>query len=240
LTRSITPRFKGRAVFFDAVGTLLHPDPPVGLVYAEAARRFGSRLDPAAIPARFGIAFRRQDEVDRRQDWKTNEAREEQRWRAIVAEVLNDIDEQEECFQYLYNHFAQPTGWRCDPQAGRLLAKLTEDGFLLGMASNFDARLRLLVGQFRELAHISKLVISSEVGTRKPSASFFQAVCWAANGPPDKILFVGDDPTNDLFGARDAGLTAWLLDPKGRSHTQAWEKLSSLEELPERLQFFAS
>src|SRR5437660_2707613 len=49
-----------RAVFFDAVGTLLHPEPPAGAVYAVLGRRFGSRLDPGAVAGRFRTAFRRQ------------------------------------------------------------------------------------------------------------------------------------------------------------------------------------
>ena len=76
-----------RAVFFDAVGTLIHPDPPAPSVYAEAARRFGSRLDLPAVAARFRAAFRRQEELDHAGGLRTDEAREVARWRAIVAEA---------------------------------------------------------------------------------------------------------------------------------------------------------
>src|SRR5207302_1039003 len=48
-----------RAVFFDAVGTLIHPEPPAGAVYAEVGRRHGSRLTAAEIARRFAAAFRR-------------------------------------------------------------------------------------------------------------------------------------------------------------------------------------
>ena len=39
-----------RAVFFDAVGTLLHPDPSAAEVYAGVGRRYGSRLSVSEEP----------------------------------------------------------------------------------------------------------------------------------------------------------------------------------------------
>ena len=47
-----------RAVVFDAVGTVIHPDPPAAEVYVEVGRRFGSRLGMADIVGRFAAAFR--------------------------------------------------------------------------------------------------------------------------------------------------------------------------------------
>ena len=60
------------------------------------------------------------------------------------------------------------------------------------------------------------LVISSEVGFRKPHPSFFQAACAQLGLPPDKVLCVGDDPENDVRGAIRAGLSALLLDRGAR------------------------
>ncbi len=39
------------AVFFDAVGTLIHPEPAAAQAYAEIGRRHGSQLAPAVIRA---------------------------------------------------------------------------------------------------------------------------------------------------------------------------------------------
>ena len=72
-----------RAVFFDAVGTVLVPDPPAPVVYAGVAARFGVRADAGDLRERFRAAFRAEEEADRRAGWSTSEAREEARWRAI-------------------------------------------------------------------------------------------------------------------------------------------------------------
>src|SRR5262249_23631670 len=108
-----------RAVFFDAVGTLLHPHPSPGSVYTALGRQFGSRLSEEEVETRFRAAFRAEDEADALAGWRTSEERELARWRSIVAAVLDDLEGSagEECFQALWEHFARPGSWRPDPEA---------------------------------------------------------------------------------------------------------------------------
>jgi putative hydrolase of the HAD superfamily len=202
-----------RAIFFDAVGTLIFPDPPAPHVYAAVGRRFGSRLHEAEIAARFHAAFRREEDRDLANDLRTSEAREVERWQSIVGAVLDDVSDAEVCFRELFAHFARPEAWRCDAEAGPVLEQLAERGYVLGLASNYDARLRSVAAGLAELRPIRHLVISSEVGWRKPASGFFAALCEAAGLPPRQILLVGDDRVNDYEGAQAAGLQALLLDP---------------------------
>lgn len=204
-----------RAVFFDAVGTLLEPTPTAVEVYHDVGRRLGSRLAPEEIAVRFRAAFRQQERLDQDHHWRTDEVREERRWRAIVAAVLDDVADQESCFRTLWDHFARPTAWRCLDGVAELFAELDRRGLVLGMASNFDARLRGVVAGLPELGLLRHLVISSEVGWRKPAPEFFREVVARAAVAPAHILFVGDDPINDDEGARRAGLTALRLAPDG-------------------------
>lgn len=200
-------------VFFDAVGTLLHPDPPAPMAYAAVGRRFGSRLDEATVRLRFRAAFRRQEEADKDANLRTNETREVARWQAIVREVLDDVADAETCFQELYAHFARPDAWRCEPGTSEMLAMLAARGHVLGIASNFDHRLRGLVENMPALRPIRYLVISSEIGWRKPAPEFFAAMCQQAASAPEQVLYVGDDPVNDYEGAQAAGLQAVLFAP---------------------------
>src|SRR5438128_401117 len=126
-----------RAVFFDAVGTLLEPDPPAAEVYFDVARRQGSRLSLEAIRTRFRTAFRAEDDLDRTAGWRTDEVREERRWRSIVASVLDDVADGEACFRELWSHFASPGAWRCLEGVAETLAELARRELHLGMASNF-------------------------------------------------------------------------------------------------------
>ena len=97
-----------------------------------------------------------------------------------------------------------------------MLPELASRGYTLALASNYDRRLRRVVAGLGALAPVKRLIISSEVGWRKPAAQFFAALSSAVALPPDQILYVGDDLTNDYDAARAAGLHAVLYDPAVR------------------------
>jgi putative hydrolase of the HAD superfamily len=220
-----------RAVFFDAVGTLIHPEPPAPAVYAAVGQRFGSQRTPADVAGRFRRAFRRQEELDYAAGLRTGEEREVARWRSIVAEVLDDVSNLEACFEELFAHFARPEAWRCAEDAAPVLAWLETSGRMLGLASNFDGRLRGVVAGLPALRPLRQLVISSEVGWRKPAPSFFEAVCQHAGLKSSQILLVGDDWVNDYQGARALGMPTVLLDRENRHEVPAGERLARLTDL---------
>jgi putative hydrolase of the HAD superfamily len=165
---------------------------------------------------------------------RTSEERELARWRHIVREVLDDVSDTEGCFQELYAHFARADAWSCKPETAEVLTTLAEWGHVLGIASNFDHRLSGLVENLPALRPVKNLVISSEIGWRKPAPEFFAAMCRQAGALPEQILHVGDDPVNDYEGARTAGLRAILLAPRHRGGDPAAARIASLAELLRR------
>lgn len=200
-----------QAIFFDAVGTLIFPDPPAAEIYAEIGRKHGSRHSVDIVQARFIAAFSRQEEMDRQNGYRTSEERERRRWRSIVAEVLDDAADIEACFRELYEHFAKPDAWRVDPDIARVLEELRTKGYRLGLASNYDRRLRNVVAGLPALSKLQHLVISSEVGWRKPAPEFFEAMCREVKLLPENVLYIGDDTENDYEGAIGAGCYSLLL-----------------------------
>ncbi len=171
-----------RAVVFDAVGTLIHPDPHFGAVYAEVGKRFGSRVDLTSMQDAFRSAFLRRNSWIAMPAGKPVRRVSSKRWRTIVGEVLHDVTDPEACFAALYEHFSQPTHWRCDPAAPTIFAALGDRGYRVAVASNFDHRLRRVAAGLPGLAALPDIVISSEVGWRKPAAEFFAAVTRKAEG----------------------------------------------------------
>src|SRR5262249_55716885 len=157
-----------RAIFFDAVGTLIYPEPSAPHMYAQVGRRHGSQRNQSTIVARFHKAFEREEEIDRAAQWRTSEAREVERWRAIVATVLDDVKDAESCFGELFAHFSRPEAWRANPDAAATLRVLSRRGYRLGIASNFDHRLRRVLAGHPGLGLAEHIVVSSEVGWRKP------------------------------------------------------------------------
>jgi putative hydrolase of the HAD superfamily len=206
-----------RAVFFDAVGTLLFPHVPVCRTYAECAGRHGAAVTEEELRVPFREAFARQEKRDAHDEWRTDEDRERMRWRAIVEDVLPGVHA-DSCFSELWSWFSTTGAWTLNPDAAGVIRDLASRGITIGMASNFDARLAGLVQSFPELSPMrDRCVISSLVGWRKPARQFFHAMIGAAGCEPRQILYVGDDLRNDIHGATAAGLRALLFDPDGRS-----------------------
>jgi putative hydrolase of the HAD superfamily len=220
-----------RAVFFDAVGTLLLPDPPAPAAYAEVAARHGLALTPAEARARFLAAYRAEEEADVAAGWVTGEARERERWRRIVAATLAGASDPEACYRLLFDHFARPSAWKLAPGAAEALAALEARGLLLGLGSNYDDRLWPVLAGFPELGFArERVLISADVGVRKPGAEFFRRCAAAVGCGVPEVLFVGDDLGNDYGGATAAGMPALLLDPPGR-HPEVPHRIAGLAEL---------
>ena len=220
-----------RAVFFDAVGSLLFPDPPAAEIYARVAARHGLTISVDDVRARFLHAYREEEQIDRAAGWVTSEEREVRRWRKIVGESLAGVRDFEACFQELFQHFARPDAWRLDPHTALVLDQLQVRGLRVGIGSNYDARLLSVVDGIPSLAPLrDRVVISARVGCRKPSPEFFREVVRIAGCEPREILFVGDEVENDFEGARSSGLKAVLLAPRAENQKVAgvrilWELL---------------
>lgn len=206
-----------RAAFFDAVGTLIHPRPSAPVVYAAVAARHGLARSPADVRARFVAAYLKEEAADAAANWATSEARERERWHTIVCETLAGVNDPEACYRELFDHFARPEAWEVAAGADAVLRAFAARGLVLGMGSNYDGRLWSVLAGFPELDPLrGRVLISSEVGVRKPGAGFFAHVARAAGCAPGEVLFVGDDFDNDYSGATAAGLRAVLLDPQAR------------------------
>jgi putative hydrolase of the HAD superfamily len=230
-----------RAVLFDAVGTVMRPEPSVAKAYALAGRRHGVDLPEDEIQRRFRGALVRQDELDRvRHAGRTDQAREIDRWRGIVDDVFGPTPYVEPIFDDLWEHFAAPANWRLFDDAADTWHALAAQGLTLGIVSNFDDRLEPICQTLAPLTECTNLFISSRVGWRKPHAQLFAAVAEQLQLAPHEILLVGDDLENDYRAARAAGWQALLLDRdseaagNGVPLEQARHTISSLAELVER------
>jgi putative hydrolase of the HAD superfamily len=197
-----------RWIVFDAVGTLIFPDPPVAEVYFAAGLCCGSRLTADEIRSRFRAALAAAYSSCR----PTSEPLERMRWQQIVSTVFDDVpDSHGELFEQLWQHFADPQYWRLFDDVAPVLSQLHRRGHRLGIASNFDGRLRHIVAGHPPLAACQPIFVSSEVGFTKPDPRFFATVTRQLAAEPAEILLIGDDETADVTAARAAGWQARLL-----------------------------
>ncbi len=220
-----------RAVAFDAVGTLIDPEPRPSAVYFEIGKRHGSRLPLSFISSAFREAFEFQERHDQSLLLATNETRELERWRAIVGSVLHDVVDREVCFQELWRHFGQSAHWKLAPGVADVFENLRARGMNLAVASNFDARLRPVLEGFAESRLVDQIVISSEVGWKKPAPQFFAELARRLECEPGELLFVGDHLDNDYMGAGAAGMRSVLLDPTGKQVEASCRRIGRLLDL---------
>ncbi|MBI1841559.1 MAG: HAD-IA family hydrolase [Verrucomicrobia bacterium] len=196
-----------RALSFDAGGTLIAPWPSVGQVYADAAAANGFPGLPAPI---IEEGFRRAWRSRAGFDYSLNA------WRELVLETFSGLcarDVVHGFFPDLYRQFARPEHWRVLPGASSLLSELRSRGFLLAVTSNWDERLRPLLGALGLADRFAVITISMEAGWQKPDRRIFLKTCSDLGVLPDETLHVGDSPGEDVEGAKAAGLKSALFDP---------------------------
>jgi putative hydrolase of the HAD superfamily len=203
-----------RVVTFDAVGTLIRLLRPPGVIYAEEARLFGYILDPALLQGAF------------RSTWKTfapplesagpcpDDDREW--WRQLVARTMEEaryrIVPFDDYFSTVYHAFARPGVWELFPDVPIILTELRRLGIRLGVISNFDRRLYEILTGLEVIDAFEHIIISSEIGVRKPAARIFQVAAHRFNVEVTEMLHVGDEAVADFRGARAAGLDALLVE----------------------------
>jgi FMN phosphatase YigB (HAD superfamily) len=88
--------------------------------------------------------------------------------------------------------------------------------YRLGLVSNFDdsAAGHQIVGDTGVRELFDAVIISADVGLRKPNPLIFEKLMKMLNLEPRDILFVGDTPHDDVRGSKQLGMhAAWIRRP---------------------------
>lgn len=203
-----------RVVFFDAFGTLLHLPRSVGYHYREVALRHGLDIAVETLDSAFVKAWKsapaplltRRPRPDDDRGW----------WQSLVNQVLDTCNApqtipREELFTELYHEFIQPGVWELYPEVLEVLEQVRAS-YPIGILSNFDGRLRVILEGLGIASLFDHWVISSEVGADKPEPYIFECALKLAGVAPAEALHVGDDPVGDWDAAAAAGFHVFRLD----------------------------
>jgi putative hydrolase of the HAD superfamily len=222
------------AVYFDAAGTLIKPARRVGESYAAFANKYGKKVAPGDLFERFHVCFERAprlafpdatpDQINHlERDWWKNLVRQ-------VFEPFGRFDEFNDYFAELFDYFAAPSAWALFPEVVDTLAALRQRGVKLAVISNFDSR---LVGILTGLGigwYFSDVFVSSRIGYAKPDRRIFDLALSRHGLTAKDVIHVGDSQTNDLEGARNAGLNALLIDRR-TTGDESRDRVSSLQQI---------
>jgi putative hydrolase of the HAD superfamily len=225
-----------KVIFFDAVGTLFWVRGNVGEIYQQFAAKVGVEVDATALNQAFMKSFR----AAPRAAFPGASSRELPQleyawWKAIASDsfqqidVLAELGDFETFFRPLYDYFALADPWVVYPEVYGVLESLRDQGFELGIVSNFDTRLYSVMEVLGLGQYFSSLTLSTETGAAKPSVEVFQAALAKHTCAPMDAIHVGDDWAEDYQGAIAAGLQGVWLNRNGAEHSAEWEILDLTE-----------
>ncbi len=206
------------AVFFDAYGTLIHfPETPSPFdVMAEAMRRCG-----AALPrARLDDALRREMAYFKQHYGAVRTAADLERLRLDDARVYvqalgGDCPPTLDTAQ-VADLLAQAFETRALPDARPAIDLLRAAGVRVGVLSNYSYLLPLVLAEVGLAPLLDPIVFSAQVGAQKPDPRIFAAAARAVGAAAADCVLIGDDPVNDVEGARRSGMPVVWIDRGGQ------------------------
>src|SRR5438093_5748058 len=166
-----------KAIFFDAVGTLFRLTKTVGDHYAYVGREVGLDLNPQNLERAFHAAWEKMPQRAAIDGPREND--DKGWWHDLVDLVLNQVAlslselDHDNFFEIAYEHFAEAGVWELYPEVPDVLEKL-QPRFQLAVISNFDGRLRFILGYLGISKYFAHVFISSELGADKPDPEIFR------------------------------------------------------------------
>ncbi len=230
-----------KAIFFDAAGTLFDVKGSVGEVYVTYAKKYGfpNTADMAhSLNQAFKEALKTMPapifSVERPEKLKQCERLW---WFDVIHAVFYRVGMFEgfdDFFEEVFEAFGHSTHWQLFPETLEVLTQLKEQGFELGVISNFDTRFFQVIRELGINQFFDSVTISSLVGAAKPASKIFSYALDQHVLVPDEALHVGDHRIEDFEGAQQAGLHAVLIDRPGTIvfDSQTFSSLLPLLELP--------
>ncbi len=157
-------------------------------------------------------------------------------YRGYYIRLLGDlgITQPDERFaNEIIARYLDPANWRLYDNVLDTLAELHEQGYRLGIASDWGSGLTRILHQKGLSRYLDWALVSGTIGYAKPSPHFYSLVIQRAGVASSQIVHVGDSYYADVRGARTVGIDGIVLD----WHRRQWPKLDvplihDITELP--------
>jgi putative hydrolase of the HAD superfamily len=102
------------------------------------------------------------------------------------------------------------------PGVDRTMEELQKRGILVAVLTNGWNPLQKRKAE--QAGFRGPVLVSSEIGERKPSMTAFERLVHVLGTEPRHTCYVGDDPHDDIAGAHEAGLQTIWIDWEGREY----------------------
>lgn len=239
------PRF--RAVLFDLCDTLVHFDPerlPLVEIDHHPTRSTAQAIYDAIEPSPpvdfegfFSCLKTVTSEIAAQRDLDHREVTSQERFRRVL-ERLGTPASPREATRLVEAHMTRLAEALVTPEHHpRMLATLAER-YRLGVITNFDhaPTVRDILVRDGLDPYLETVIISSEIGWRKPHPTMFRTAIERLGVSGEEALFVGDNFELDVVGASRAGLTGiWYQRGFNETPQSGHQVVSDLVELPRLL-----
>lgn len=205
-----------KAIFFDAADTLFRVKGGVGSVYWKIARKYDVDSTAEQIENAFSKAFKSAPPMafPGVVDPKEIKVLEKNWWYGVVKGVFSGIgmfEKFDDYFDELFETFRYKA-WELFPETKDVLELLKENGFIIGVISNFDSRIYDVCADLGLIGYFDSFVISSETGFAKPFPEIFSLALKRNKVYPTEAIHIGDSLQLDFYAARALGICSVLID----------------------------
>ena len=228
-----------KAIFFDLDGTIRYNEPRGTDVFSAHAAQLGMRV--------------REDDLLRAMRWEhfywasSQELLDDQRrygrmsedfWKRYSLRQLVALGASSAQALKLASKMAQYMNDSYNPEnvvpdeLHEVLQNLNDAGYKLGVISNREKPLDDTLTEIGLAAYFGLALASGEIDAWKPDPEIFLHACKRLEVQPDEAAYVGDNYFADIVGARSAGLTPVLYDPRGIFDDPECAVLRSFDDLP--------
>ena len=224
MTFQLSPNHKPQVIFLDAMGTLFDLKQSVGEIYQQFAFKHGVKIDAKSLDKAFIDSYKAAPPLAfPPAELNTIGDQEFLWWKNVVqttfqrVKVLNKFSNFTEFFDEVYIYFATQDPWYVFPDVVPCLQNWQQQGIELGVISNFDSRLELILKALSLEPFFTSITISSVAGFAKPDHNIFDIALKKHGFAPQQAWHIGDNKEADYLGAENAGIKAFWLNCNGYS-----------------------
>ena len=229
---------KYRAVFFDAGETLLSPHPSFHEIFSAVLGEHGAPVDAQEVLGAFDAVAPNFIEVLGKlgtTTWSTSREISRQFWGTVYDTAFSELgieDGNDALKDALYERFTRYESYRLFPDSVPAVEKIRAAGLTVGLISNFEEWLEGMLIHFEVAPLFDVMVISGKEGVEKPDPEIFRRALERTGVEARDAVYVGDHPTIDVEAAESVGMTAILIDRRGRHSGFRGSRIGTLSDLP--------
>ena len=228
-----------KAIFFDLDGTIRHNLPLGGEVFAQQAIQLGLRANAEDLrrAARWEHSYWANSK-DLLSDMQRFNGQLAEFWNryaqrqlvALGASALQAAELAPKVNQYMTESYKPES--IVPNEVRRVLPALMASGYKLALISNRSQPYQQEIEELGLASYFEFSLAGGEINAFKPEPEIFLHACRRLGVTPVQAAYVGDNYYADVVGARSAGLTPVLYDPRGIFPDGGCVIIKSFDELP--------